>query len=204
MVTIDQIKQLREETGVSVTECKKALEAAQGDLEKAKEILKARGQSIAQKKSDRAANAGIITSYIHPGSKVGVLLDIRCETDFVALSDDFVALAHELCLQIAATNPTYATEKDIPEEILNKEKETALAQFKDSNKPANIINNIIEGKIGKYKQENTLLSQAWVKDPDKTVKDLVNEYIAKLGENILPKRFVRYELSNSGSNNSCV
>lgn len=204
MATIDQIKQLREETGFSVTECKKALELAQGDLAKAKEILKARGQNIAQKKSGRAANAGVITSYIHPGSQVGVLLDIRCETDFVARSADFLALAHELCLQIAAANPAYASEKDIPEEILNKEKEIVLAQLKDSSKPANIITDIIEGKLGKYKQENALLSQPWVKDPDKTVNDLVNEYIAKLGENILPTRFVRYELSNSGSNNSCV
>ena len=205
MVTIDQIKQLREETDISVTECKKALEQAQGDFEKAKEILKARGQSIAQKKSDRAANAGIIASYIHPGSQVGVLLDIRCETDFVARSADFLVLAHELCLQIAAGNPIYASEKDIPEEILNKEKEAALEQFKDSNKPANIINNIIEGKLGKYKQESVLLSQSWVKDSDKTIKDLVNEYIAKLGENILPKKFVRYELSNfSSSNSSCI
>ncbi|MFA5743087.1 MAG: translation elongation factor Ts [Candidatus Paceibacterota bacterium] len=205
MVTIDQIKQLREETGISVSECKKALDLAQGDLGKAREFLKTKGQSIAQKKSDRAANAGIISSYIHQGSQVGVLLDLRCETDFVALSADFVNLAHELCLQIAAGNPIYASEKDIPEEILNKEKEAALEQFKDSNKPANIINNIIEGKLGKYKQERVLLSQPWVKDPDKTIKDLVNEYIAKLGENILPKRFVRYELSNSSSSNSpCI
>jgi len=205
MVTIDQIKQLREETGISVSECKKALDLAQGDLGKAREFLKTKGQSIAQKKSDRAANAGIISSYIHQGSQVGVLLDLRCETDFVALSADFIKLAHELCLQIAAGNPIYASEKDIPEEILNKEKKAALEQFKDSNKPANIINNIIEGKLGKYKQERVLLSQPWVKDPDKTIKDLVNEYIAKLGENILPKRFVRYELSNSSSSNSsCI
>ncbi|MDD4625365.1 MAG: translation elongation factor Ts [Candidatus Paceibacterota bacterium] len=203
MVTIEQIKQLREETGVSVTECKKALEEAKGDLEKAKEVLRVKGQSIAQKKGDRAANAGIITSYIHPGSQVGVLLDLRCETDFVARSEDFSALAHDICLQIAAANPLYASEKDIPEDVLSKEKEIALSQFKDSNKPADIINNIIEGKIGKYKQENVLLSQFWVKDSEKTMGDLVNEYIAKLGENILPKRFVRYELSNSSSNSSC-
>jgi elongation factor Ts len=202
MVTIDQIKQLREETGISINECKKALESAQGDLEKAKDILKAKGQSIAQKKSDRAANAGAIVSYIHHGNQVGVLFDVRCETDFVALSADFLTLAHELCLQVAATNPAYISEKDIPEEILNKEKEIALAQFKDANKPANIINNIIEGKLGKYKQENTLLAQPWVKDPNKTIKDLINEYVARLGENILPKRFVRYELSNSSSSNS--
>lgn len=204
MANIEQIKQLREETGVSVTECKKALDQSQGDLEKAKEILRVKGQSIAQKKSDRAANAGIISSYIHPGSQVGVLLDIRCETDFVARSSDFSSLAHELCLQIAAANPIYASEKDIPEEILKKEKEIAIAQFKDSNKPADIINNIIEGKIGKYKQENVLLLQAWVKNPDKTVGEMVSEYIAKMGENILPKRFARYELSNLSSNNSCV
>ena len=146
MVTIDQIKQLREETGISVTECKKALTEANGDMEKAKDILKARGKSVAQKKGDRAANAGMITSYIHPGNQVGVLLDLRCETDFVARSADFLNLAHEICLQIAAASPAYVSDKDVPEEILNKEKEAVLEQLKGSNKPENIINNIIEGK----------------------------------------------------------
>jgi elongation factor Ts len=203
MVTIDQIKQLREETGVSVTECKKALEVSQGDIQKAKDILRARGKSIAQKKGGRAANAGIITSYIHPGSQVGVLLDLRCETDFVAMSEDFVKLGHEICLQIAASSPAYVSESDVPEEVLSKEKEIALEQVKGMNKPENIINNIIEGKLNKYKAENSLLSQPWVKDPSKTIKDLVNECVAKLGENILPKRFVRYELSASSPNSSC-
>jgi len=204
MVTIDQIKQLREETGISVSECKKALVEANGDIEKAKDVLRTRGKTVAQKKGDRAANAGTIVSYIHPGSQVGVLLDLRCETDFVALSEDFAKLGHEICLQIAATSPMYASEKDIPEEILNKEKEIALEQIKGSNKPENIVNNIIEGKINKYKAENSLLLQPWIKDPSRTVKDLVNDYIIKLGENILPKRFVRYELSTSSSNSSCL
>lgn len=202
MVTIDQIKQLREETGVSITECKKALEEAQGDVQKAKDVLRAKGKSIAQKKGSRAANAGIITSYVHPGSQVGVLLDLRCETDFVALSEDFVKLGHELCLQIAASSPMYASEAEISEDILNREKEIALEQVKGSNKPENIVKNIIEGKLNKYKAENSLLSQPWVKDPSKTVQDLVNEYVAKLGENIVPKKFVRYELSASSSPNS--
>lgn len=205
MVTIDQIKQLREETGVSVTECKKALEEAQGDIQKAKDVLRAKGKSIAQKKGGRAANAGMITSYIHPGGQVGVLLDLRCETDFVAISEDFVKLGHEICLQIAASAPTYVSEADVPEAVLSKEKEIALEQVKGSNKPANIINNILEGKLNKYKAENSLLSQPWIKDPNKTVKDLVNEYIAKLGENIVLAKFVRYELSASaGANSSCA
>jgi len=202
MVTIDQIKQLREETGVSVTECKKALEEAQGDIQKARDVLRVKGKSIAQKKGSRAANFGIITSYIHPGSQVGVLLDLRCETDFVAISEDFVKLGHEICLQIAAFSPIYISESDVPEDVLAKEKEIALEQVKGLNKPENIINNIIEGKLNKYKAENSLFSQPWVKDPSKTVKDLVNECIAKLGENIVLKKFVRYELA-SNPNSSC-
>jgi len=149
MPSIEEIKQLREETGVSVSECKKALEKSEGDFEKAKEILRKKGMELASKKSARSAGSGVIDSYVHPDSRVGVLLEIRCETDFVAKSDDFKNLAHEICLQIAAMYP---------------------------------------------EDQESLLSQNWIKDDSKTIKDLVSEYVAKLGENIVIKNFKRFEI----------
>jgi len=194
MATIDQIKQLRQETGVSVIECKKALEEANGDFDLAKEILRKWGKELAGKKSEREAGEGIIESYIHPNKKIGVLIDIRCESDFVAKSEDFKKLAHELCLQIAASNPLFLKEDDIPEEFLDGERKIYREQFKDSGKPENIINQIIEGKLKKYKEEISLLSQPWIKDQDKKIEDVINEYIAKLGENIVIKRFAKYSI----------
>ncbi len=194
MTNIDQIKRLREETGVSVVECKKALSKANGDLEKAKELLRTWGKDFAAKKVEREAKQGIITSYVHPNLKIGVLLDIRCESDFVAKSDNFKKLSHEVCMQIAAMKPLYLKEEDIPEEILSGEKKIYQEQFKDSGKPQKIINNIIEGKLKKYREEISLLSQPWIKDDTKTIKDLIAEYIAKTGENIEIKKFTRYEI----------
>jgi len=163
MVSIDQIKQLRQETGVSISECKKALEEAKGDYEKAKEILRKWGKKLAGKKADRKAFSGIIESYIHPNKKIGVLVELRCESDFVAKSERFKGLAHELCLQIAAMDPIFLEEEDIPEEVSDRE-------------------------------GISLLSQLWIKDETKTIKELIEEYIAKLGENISVKRFIRYEI----------
>ncbi len=194
MTNIDQIKRLREETGVSVVECKKALSKANGDLEKAKEFLRTWGKDFAAKKVEREAKQGIITSYVHPNLKIGVLLDIRCESDFVAKSDNFKKLSHEVCMQIAAMKPLYLKEEDIPEEILSGEKKIYQEQFEDSGKPQKIINNIIEGKLKKYREEISLLSQPWIKDDTKTIKDLIAEYIAKTGENIEIKKFTRYEI----------
>lgn len=194
MVSIDQLKQLREETGISITECQKALEESNGDLEKAKEILRKWGKDLAQKKSEREARQGIIESYIHPNKKIGVILDLRCETDFVAKSQDFKNLAHDLVLHIAAMSPFYINLEDIPEEVIVREREIYREQFLKSGKPQKIIDQIIEGKLKTYKEEIILLSQPFVKDQDKTVGDLVQEYIAKLGENIVVKKFVRYEI----------
>lgn len=194
MISIDRIKQLRQETGVSITECKKALEEAQGDFEKAKEILRKWGKELAGKKSSREAGEGVIESYIHPNKKVGVLLDVRCETDFVAKSKDFQKLAHELCLQVAAMNPLFLKEEDIPEEFLDGERKIYQEQLKDSGKPEKIVNQILEGKLKKYKEEISLMSQLWIKDEEKSIKKLVDEYIAKLGENIVVRRFARYEI----------
>lgn len=194
MADINQIKQLREETGVSVSECKKALEQTEGNFDKAKEILRKWGKELAGKKSERKAAAGIIKSYIHPNDKVGVLLELRSETDFVARSDDFKNLAHEICLQIAAMKPLYVSENDIPEEFLDGEIKIYKEQAEGSGKPENIVNQIIEGKIKKYKESVSLLSQSWIKDDTKTVNDLTNECIAKLGENIQISKFSRFEI----------
>jgi len=191
---LDLLKQLRQETGVSFTECKKALEQAKGNLELAKEILRERGQKIAELKTSRTAQQGIIESYIHPNKRVGVLLDLRCESDFVARSPEFQQLAHELVLQIAAMNPLYIKPEDIPEEFLAGERKIYEEQFAGSGKPQKIIEQIIEGKLKKYKEEISLLAQPWIKDDTKTIQDLLNEYIAKIGENIVVKRFARYEI----------
>ena len=194
MITIDQLKQLREETDVSVTECKKALEESKGDIKLAKEILREWGKDLAGKKSEREVKQGIIESYIHPNKKVGAMVKILCETDFVAKLEQFQQLAHEICLQIAASKPLFLKDEDIPEDFLDGEKKIYQEQFKDSGKPQKIIDGIIEGKLKKYKKEVSLLSQPWIKDETKTVKDLIDEYIAKIGENIVVEEFRRYEI----------
>lgn len=194
MASIEEVKKLREETGVSVSECKKALEESKGDFDKAKELLRKKGVEIADKKSSRTAGSGIIDSYIHPNSGVGVLVELRCETDFVAKSQDFKNLAHEICLQIAAMKPLFLSENDIPEEFLNGEKNIYKEQAANSGKPENILDQIVEGKLKKYKEQVSLLSQVWIKDDSKTIKGLINEYIAKLGENIVLKKFSRFEI----------
>ena len=201
MISIEQIKQLREETGVSPMEIKKALEQSDGNIEKAKELLRVWGKTVFNKKTSREAKSGVIESYIHPNAKTGVLLDIRCETDFVAKSPDFKALAHEICLQIAAMKPTFVAETDIPEEILEKETRIYKEQSKNFGKPEKITVQIIEGKLNKYKEEVSLLSQTWIKDDSlsrtgkgKTIKNLIEDTTAKVGEKIEIKRFSRYEI----------
>jgi len=193
-ISLEKIKQLREETQVSLGECKKALEESGGDIEKAKEILRMKGKEIAGKKAQRETGEGIIETYLHPNKKIGVMVELRCETDFVARSEQFKKLAHEICLQIAAMNPLFLKEEDIPEEFLDGERKIYKEQLKDSSKPQKIIDEIIEGKLKKYKQSISLLSQPWIKDETKTIKDLIEETIAKVGENILVKRFVRYQI----------
>lgn len=194
MVSIDLIKQLRQETDISLAQCKKALEESNGDIEKAKEILKKKGQAIAEKKSDRDVCAGIIDTYVHGEGSVGVMIEVLCETDFVARGEAFKELSHEILLQIASMKPKYIKGEDISDEVLSKEKEIYLEQMKDENKPEEIKEKIIQGKIDKFKKNTCLLSQGWVKDDSRTIQDLVNDYIAKLGENIIIKNFIRYEL----------
>jgi elongation factor Ts len=194
MINIDQIKQLRAETGISISECKKALEESKGDFNKSKEILRKWGKELAGQKSNRKAGLGIIETYVHPDKRIGSMIELRCETDFVAKSKDFKELAHEICLQVAATDPLFLEEENIPEKFLNEEKEIYKEQLKNSGKPPEIMENILEGKLKKYKEGVSLMSQPWVKDQEKTIKDLVDLYISKLGENIMVKNFIKYEI----------
>lgn len=190
----DKVKQLRQETDISVQKCKDALQEADGDLEEAKEILKKKGQEMAEKRAERATKQGIIESYIHSNKKVGAMIKLTCETDFVARSDEFQELAHEICMQIASEEPEFLSQEDIPQEALEEKKDLYREQLKDSDKPDDIKEEIIEGKLGKYKEENSLMSQEWIRDKDKTISELVDEYIAKIGENIELEEFTRFEI----------
>ena len=194
MITIDQIKQLREETGSAPTQVKKALEESSGDIEKARDLLRVWGKNVSIKKVSRETKSGLIETYLHSNAKTGVLLDIRCETDFVAKSPDFKNLAHEICLQIAAMKPLYVSETDIPEEILGGESKIYKEQVAGSGKPEKIVAQIIEGKLKKYKEEICLLSQPWIKDDSKTIKNIIEDVVAKVGEKIEVKKFARFEI----------
>jgi elongation factor Ts len=194
MNSIEQIKQLRDETGVSPVEIKKALAEANGDAAKAKELLRIWGKKIVDKKSSKSAMQGIVDFYIHPNAKTGVLLEIRCETDFVASSPEFKDLAHQICLQIAALKPLFVSEEQIPAEVLDGETKIYQAEVAGSGKPENIASQIVEGKLKKYKESISLLAQPWIKDDSKTIKSLIEDVIAKVGENIEVKKFARYEI----------
>lgn len=193
-MNIDDIKKLRDETGASPVLIKKALTEAGDDFKKAREILRVWGATSAGKKITKEAHDGLVDFYLHPNQKTGVLLDIRCETDFVAKSLDFKNLAHEICLQIAALKPLFVSENDIPEGFLDGEVAIYKEQIANSGKPENLVAQILEGKINKYKESICLVSQPWVKDDSKTIKNLIEDAIAKIGENIEVKRFVRYEI----------
>ena len=194
MVSIDQIKKLREATGISMMDCKGALEEAKGDIEKAKKILREKGKEIIKGREGKEVSQGIVISYVHPGSKLGVLVELHSETDFVARAEEFKKIAHEICLQIAAIKPLFLKMEDIPEEFLDGERKIYQKQFEGSGKPQKVIDQIVEGKLEKYKKEISLLSQPWVKDETKTIGELIEEYAAKLGEKIEVARFVRYEI----------
>ncbi len=193
-VSADLVKKLREKTGVGMMDCKRALEKADGDMDQATDYLRKQGMAQAAKKASRTAKEGIIYSYIHPGDKLGVLLEVNCETDFVARTEDFKLLAKDIAMQIAATNPLVVNRSDLKPEILDKEKEIYRTQAKNEGKPEKIIERIVEGKLEKYFQEVCLLEQPFVKDQDRSLKDRIDETIAKLGENLAVKRFVRFRL----------
>ncbi len=194
---IDVIKKLRETTGAGMMDCKNALKDAKGDVAKAVDILRAKGLAKAKKKSSRAAKQGLVHSYIHMGGKIGVLVEVNCETDFVARNDDFKAFTKDVAMQIAAVNPSFVKKEDVPKEIVDKEKDIIKAQLKESGgkkKPAQVIEKIVEGKLDKYYQEACLLEQPFIKDTNVKIKDLLTSLIAKIGENMSIRRFTRYQL----------
>jgi elongation factor Ts len=194
MITAQEVKNLRDRTGASMMQCKKALEESSGDIEGAIKILQKSGSKVADKKCGRSAAEGYIGSYIHSNGKVGVLVEVNCETDFVARNEEFKELAHDLAMHVAATDPKYVDYNEIdPKEIKNK-KEELKEEVKKENKPENIAEKIVEGKIKKHFDEVCLLTQSFVKNPDLTVEQLITEKIAKLGENIKVKKIVRFEI----------
>ncbi len=188
------VKELREKTGAGILDCQKALTEAGNDIEKAIEHLRQKGLAAAQKKAGRETNEGVVDSYIHPGSRIGVLVEVNCETDFVARNDEFKTFVKDLCLQIAASNPAFVKREDIPASLVDKEKAIYLAQAKEMGKPEPAWGKIVDGKLEKFYQESCLLEQAFIKDPSVSIKDLLAQKIAKIGENISVRRFTRYQL----------
>ena len=193
-VTAAMVKELREKTGAGMLDCKKALEEANGDMAKAADILREKGLAAAAKKAGRIATEGLVESYIHAGGRIGVLVEVNCETDFVAKNEQFKEFVKDIAMQIAAANPKYVRREDVPAEELDKKREILKAQALNEGKPAHIVEKMVEGRLGKYYEEVCLMEQAFIKDPDKTISQLLNEKIAQIGENIAIRRFVRYEL----------
>lgn len=196
-ISATMVKQLREKTGSGMMDCKKALAECDGDMEKAVDFLRKKGLATAQKRAGRAMTEGTIHAYIHMGGKLGVLVEINCETDFVARNEDFKEFSKNIAMHIAASNPLGIRPEDVPQDIIDKEKDIYRAQAAEMGKPENVVEKIVGGKIQKFFKDNCLLNQAYVRDPDITVSDLLNELIAKIGENITIKRFVRYQIGES-------
>ncbi|HET9990291.1 MAG TPA: translation elongation factor Ts [Kofleriaceae bacterium] len=193
-VTATLIKDLRERTGAGMADCKTALVEVAGDMDKAIDWLRAKGLSKAAKKAGREATEGAVVSYIHGGGRIGVLVEINCETDFVARNEDFQAFTRDVAMQIAAMNPQFVRVEEINEDVVTREREVLMAKAKESGKPEAMLAKIVDGQIAKFKKEICLLDQSFVKNPDKTINDLQQELIAKIGENIKIRRFVRFEL----------
>ena len=193
MITAEMVKQLRERTGAGMMDCKKALTEANGDMEKAIEILREKGLAAAAKKAGRIAAEGIVDSYIHGDGRIGVLVEVNIETDFAAKNEEFRAFVKDIAMQIAASKPEYIRREDVPAEVIEKEREILRAQALNEGKPANIVDRMVEGRLEKFFKEVCLLEQPFIKDPDKTVQQLLNEKIATIGENINIRRFARFE-----------
>ncbi len=194
MIKAESVKELRERTGAGIMDCKKALQETNGDMEKAVVYLREQGITAAEKKAGRATKEGKVEAYIHAGGKIGVLVEVNCETDFVAKTDDYKYLCRELAMQVAAANPSYLDREDVPEERINTEKEILETQARNEGKPDKVIEKIVTGRMNKFYQEVCLLEQLYIRDTDMTIRDLVNQYIAKLGENIVVRRFCRFQL----------
>lgn len=194
MITAEMVKDLRERTGAGMMDCKKALTETGGDMDKAIDFLREKGLAAAAKRAGRVAAEGVVEAYIHGAGRIGVMLELNCETDFVAKTDDFKALARDLAMQVAASNPSYVRREEVPAEVIAHEREVLKAQAMNEGKPANIAEKMVEGRIEKYYKENCLMEQPFIKDPDTTVTQLITAKIAKIGENISVRRFVRYQL----------
>ena len=199
-ITANQVKELRDRSGVGMMDCKKALVEANGDIDKAFDILRKSGIAKAEKKGERIAKEGLVFSYIHHGGRLGVLVELNCETDFVAKTEGFSDLAHNLAMQVAATNPLSIGREDIDNTILEREKAIYSDQAKESGKPDSIIDKIVDGRIEKYYAESCLLEQQFIKDPDRKIGDLMTEAVATLGENIVINRFIRFAVGESSLN----
>ncbi|MCK9176811.1 MAG: translation elongation factor Ts [Clostridiales bacterium] len=193
-ITAQMVKELRDMTGAGMMDCKKALQASEGDMEKAVKWLRENDLAAADKKAGRIAAEGIVDSYIHEGGRIGVLIEVNIETDFAAKNDEFKALVRDMAMQVAAMNPLYVKREDIPEDVIEHEREIARVQAIKSGKPEKIVEKIVDGRIEKYYQEVCLLEQAYIRDDSKTCEQLIKEMIGKIGENIQVRRFVRYEM----------
>lgn len=193
-VTAAMVKEVRERTGAGMLDCKKALDETNGDIEKALDLLREKGLSAAANKAGRIATEGAVGSYIHAGGRIGVLVEVNCETDFVANTDEFKAFVKDIAMQISASNPRYVRREEVPQEDLDKEREILRAQALNEGKPEKIVEKMVDGRISKYYEEFCLMEQSFIKDPDKTIAALLNEKIGKIGENISIRRFQRFEL----------
>jgi len=193
MITAEMVKQLRERTGAGMMDCKKALTEANGDMERAVEILREKGLAAAAKKAGRIAAEGLVDAYIHGNGRIGVLVEVNIETDFAARNEEFKEFVKDIAMQIAASKPEYISREDVPAEVIEKEKEILRAQALNEGKPEKIVEKMVEGRIEKFYKEVCLLEQPWIKDPDKTIKQLLTEKIAIIGENINIRRFARFE-----------
>jgi len=196
-ITAGLVKELREKTGVGMMKCKLALQETNGDLSAAEKLLRKKGEAAAAKKADRATGEGLVSSYIHTGGKIGVLLEVNCETDFAARSEDFQSLVRDISMHIAAAAPRFLTREEVKEEDLADEREIARDQALKAGKPEAVVGKIVEGKMGKYFSQHCLLEQPYVKDPDMTVGELLHEAVGRIGENMQIKRFTRYVLGEA-------
>ncbi|MGC9397882.1 MAG: translation elongation factor Ts [Anaerolineae bacterium] len=196
-ITVQMVKELRDATGAGILDCRNALETAEGDFDKAVDYLREKGLAQAAKRMDREASDGKIASYIHAGGRIGVLVEVNCETDFVARTDEFQTLVDEIAMQIAAMAPAYVTREDVPEEVVEHERALYRRWALEEGKPEHVIDQIVEGRLEKFYADSCLWEQAYIRDDDKTIGDLVKEAIATMGENIVIRRFTRYELGES-------
>ena len=193
-ITAAMVKELRETTGAGMMDCKKALVHTEGDKDKAVDFLREKGLAAAAKKAGRVAAEGVVTSYIHAGGKIGVLVEVNCETDFVAKTPEFHSFVRDLAMQVAAANPQYLSRTEVPAAIIEHEREILRAQALNEGKPEKIVDKMVDGRVEKFYKDNCLLEQTFIKDPDKSVTDVVNAQISKIGENIVVRRFVRYQM----------